>query len=230
MTSPRQMAFDLGQHEDFSREGFFPSPANAAALATVAGWKDWPLRRLLLIGPDGAGKTHLAHIWAAEAGAMILPATDLATDLAPHDPTALPLAVVVEDADEMAGLPAHEEALFHLINHMAAAGGQLLLTAQHAPRDWGLALPDLLSRLQATAIARLDPPDDALLCAVLVKLFADRQIAVPPNLIPYLTARMDRSIAAARHLVATLDARALALGRPITRALAAELLDSTDQG
>lgn len=226
MTSPRQMAFDLGLHEDFSRDGFFPSPANAAALATIAGWTDWPLRRLLLIGPGGAGKTHLAHIWAAEAGAMLLPATDLA----PHDPTALPLAVVVEDADEMAGLPAHEEALFHLINHMAAAGGHLLLTAQRPPRDWGLALPDLLSRLQATAIARLDPPDDALLSAVLVKLFADRQIAVPANLIPYLTARMDRSIAAARHLVATLDARALALGRPITRALAAELLDSADQG
>jgi chromosomal replication initiation ATPase DnaA len=157
---------------------------------------------------------------------MILPAADVA----PHDPTALPLAVVVEDAAEMAGLPAHEEALFHLINHMAAAGGHLLLTAQTPPRDWGLTLPDLLSRLQATAIARLDPPDDALLSAVLVKLFADRQIAVPANLIPYLTARMDRSIAAARHLVATLDARALALGRPITRALAAELLDSADQG
>ena len=226
MTSPRQMAFDLGLHEDFSRDGFFPSPANAAALATIAGWTDWPLRRLLLIGPNGAGKTHLAHIWAAEAGAMILSAADLA----PHDPTSLPLAVVVEDAAEMAGLPAHEEALFHLINHMAAAGGHLLLTAQCPPRDWGLTLPDLLSRLQATAIARLDPPDDALLSAVLVKLFADRQIAVPANLIPYLTARMDRSIAAARHLVATLDARALALGRPITRALAAELLDSADQG
>jgi chromosomal replication initiation ATPase DnaA len=226
VTSPRQMAFDLGLHEDFSREGFFPAPANAAAMAAMAGWTDWPLRRLLLIGPDGAGKTHLAHIWTAEAGAMILPAPDLLH----HDPTALPLAVVVEDADAVAGLPAHEEALFHLVNHMAAAGGHLLLTALTPPRDWGLALPDLLSRLQATAIARLDPPDDALLSAVLVKLFADRQIAVPPNLIPYLTARMDRSIAAARHLVAALDARALALGRPVTRALAAELLDSADQG
>ncbi|MFZ9198795.1 MAG: chromosomal replication initiator DnaA [Paracoccaceae bacterium] len=220
------MAFDLGLHEDFSREGFFPSPANAAALASIAAWKDWPLRRLLLIGPDGAGKTHLAHIWAVEAGAMLLRAADLPH----HDPTALPLSVVVEDADAMAGLPAHEEAMFHLVNHMAAAGGHLLLTAQRPPRDWGLALPDLLSRLQATAIARLDPPDDALLSAVLVKLFTDRQIAVPPNLIPYLTARMDRSIAAARHLVAALDARALALGRPVTRALAAELLDSADQG
>ena len=125
--------------------------------------------------------------------------------------------MVVEDADEMAGLPAHEEALFHLINHMAAAGGHLLLTAQRPPRDWGLALPDLLSRMQSIAIARLEAPDDALLSAVLVKLFADRQIAVPPNLIPYLAARMDRSIAAARHLVAALDAHALALGRPVTR-------------
>ena len=224
--TPRQMAFDLGATEDFSRAGFFPSPANAAALTALAGWEGWPARRLLLIGPDGAGKTHLAHIWAAEAGATLLPAATLAG----RDPTALPPTVAVEDADETAGLPALEEALFHLLNHMAATGGHLLLTARTPPRDWGLRLPDLISRLQAMAIARLEAPDDALLSAVLVKLFADRQIAVPPNLIPYLTARMDRSIAAARHLVAALDARALALGRPVTRTLAAELLDSADQG
>lgn len=222
--TPRQMAFDLGLSEDFSRAGFFPSPSNAAALASIGGWTGWPQGRLLLTGPEGAGKTHLAHIWADEAGALILPAEALPD----HDPTTLPARLVVEDADETAGLPAHEEALFHVLNHQLASGGTALLTARLAPRDWGLGLPDLLSRLQSIAIARLEAPDDALLSAVLVKLFADRQIAVPPNLIPYLAARMDRSIAAARALVAALDARALALGRPVTRALAAELLDSAE--
>lgn len=226
MTQPRQMAFDLGTLEDFSRAGFFPSPANAAALAAVAGWQGWPQGRLLLTGPAGAGKTHLAHIWAADMGAPILRAQTLPR----LDPTALPHALVVEDADEVAGLPTHEEALFHLLNRTLGVGGHVLITARTPPRDWALDLPDLLSRMQSIAIARLDPPDDALLSAVLIKLFADRQITVPPNLIPYLASRMERSIAAARLLVARLDAHALALGRPVTRALAAELLDSADPG
>lgn len=222
--TPRQMAFDLGLTEDYSRAGFFPSPANAAALATIGAWQGWPQNRLLLTGPEGSGKTHLTHIWAAETGAAILPAAAL-PDL---DPTTLPARLVVEDADQTAGARAQDEALFHALNHQLASGGLMLLTARRPPRDWGLGLPDLLSRLQSVAIARLDAPDDALLSAVLVKLFADRQITVPPNVIPYLTARMDRSIAAARRLVAVLDDRALALGRPVTRALAAELLDSAE--
>jgi chromosomal replication initiation ATPase DnaA len=222
----RQMAFDLGQNEAFDKAHFFPSPANAAAWAAVEGWQSWPMGRLLLIGPEGAGKTHLAHIWAAEAGAAIIAAPALAD----ADPTTLGPMVVVEDADAVAGQPVREEALFHLHNMVINAGGRLLLTAKTPPRDWGVALPDLLSRLQAMPLARLEPPDDALLSAVLVKLFSDRQIAVPPNLIPYLASRMERSIAAARQLVAALDARALAQGRPVTRALAAELLDSAGNG
>ena len=224
--TPRQLTFDLGVTEDFSRRGFFPSPANALALETVGDWENWPQNRLLLIGPEGAGKTHLAHIWAEEAGAVPLHAAALAG----LDPTALPARLVIEDADLCAGTPAAEEGLFHLLNHQLSTGGHLLITARTPPRDWGLALPDLQSRLQSIAIARLEAPDDALISAVLVKLFADRQIMVPANLIPYLVLRMDRSIAAARDLVAALDARALALGRPVTRALAAELLDSAGIG
>ena len=153
-----------------------------------------------------------------------------AAALAGLDPTALPARLVIEDADLYAGHPSAEEGLFHLLNHQLSTGGHLLITARTPPRDWGLALPDLQSRLQSIAIARLEAPDDALISAVLVKLFADRQIMVPANLIPYLVSRMDRSIAAARDLVAALDARALALGRPVTRALAAELLDSAGMG
>lgn len=224
--TPRQLTFDLGASENFSRADFFASTTNTAAMASIDDWHGWPQGRLLLIGPDGAGKTHLAHIWADDCDALILPAAALSG----LDPTALPVRLIVEDADETAGSPAHEEALFHLMNRTLGVGGHLLLTARKAPRDWGLGLPDLLSRLQSMPIARLEPPDDALLSAVLVKLFADRQIVVPPNLLPFLVSRMERSIAAARHLVAELDARALALGRPVSRALAAELLDSADEG
>lgn len=215
----RQLAFDLPNPEAMTREHFFVAPSNALALATVEGWQDWPGRKLLLLGPEGSGKTHLVQIWAALSDAVILPAETLAdTDIA----SLTGRAVVVEDADR---LGAAEAQLFHLHN-LVTTTGALLLTARTPPRDWGLSLPDLISRMQATPIAQLDAPDDALLSAVLVKLFADRQIAVPSNLIPYLVSRMPRSIGAARALVASLDARALAAGRPITRALAGEMLDT----
>jgi chromosomal replication initiation ATPase DnaA len=215
-----QLAFDLGQRSGFARDDFFPSASNRAALAMVDGWQGWPSGRMLLIGPQGAGKTHLAHIWAGMSGARIVAAADLASADLPGLASAG--AVVVEDAH---ALPrAGEEALFHLHNLMSNAG-YLLITARTPPRDWGLALPDLLSRLQALAITQLAAPDESLIAAVLVKLFADRQIAVPPNLIAYLAPRIERSIGAARDIVSSLDARALADGRPVTRALAADLLD-----
>ena len=221
----RQLAFDLPAREAWRREDFFPSPANAAALAAVDDWRNWPGGKLVLTGPKGSGKTHLARLWAAEAGAALLPAADLTTAdlpaLSAHG------AVAVEDAETAAGNPQAEAAFFHLHN-LVTQSGHLLVTASLPPRDWGLALPDLASRLQAAALARIEAPDDALLSAVLIKLFADRQITVPPALIPYLVARMERSIDAARAIVAALDARALAEGRPITRQLAADLLGSSD--
>ena len=217
----RQLAFDLPNAEAMTREHFFVAPSNALALQTVEGWQDWPGRKLLLVGPDKSGKTHLAHVWAGLTDAVILPAETLAgADIA----SLTGRAVVVEDADRIGD---GETQLFHLHN-LATTTGALLLTARTPPRDWRLTLPDLISRMQATPIAQLAAPDDALLSAVLVKLFADRQVAVPPNLIPYLVSRMPRSIGAARALVAALDGAALAAGRPITRALAGEMLDSFD--
>ncbi len=222
----RQLAFDLPRFEAMTRADFFVSPANALALELVEDAAHWPQGRLILVGPEGAGKTHLAHVRAAEAGARIVTGAGLAD----HDIAGLAEGpVVVDDAEAVAGNAGDETALFHLVNFIAGHH-PLLLTARAAPRDWGLGLPDLISRLQATAVARLDPPDDALLSAVLVKLFTDRQIAVAPNLIPYLVSRMPRQIAAARALVAALDAQALAAQRPITRQLAADLLDSLSDG
>lgn len=219
----RQLAFDLPARVALGRENFFVSPANALALAALDGWSGWPGGRMLLLGPHGAGKTHLAHVWAAESAALVVSAEGLGgRDL----PTLAEAgAVVIEDAEAVAGAAGDETALFHLHNLMSARPGALLVTATRPARDWGLTLPDLESRMQAMPLTRLDPPDDALLSAVLVKLFADRQLAVAPALIPYLASRMDRSFAAARDLVARLDALALAEGRAVTRQLAGTLLD-----
>ncbi|WP_096786549.1 DnaA ATPase domain-containing protein [Rhodobacter sp. CZR27] len=217
-----QLALDLPVRPALSREDFFVSPANALALASLDAWRGWPRGKMVLVGPRGSGKTHLAHVWAAQTGAELVPAAALATLDLPA--LAANGAVAVEDADGIAGDAEAEEALFHLHNLLIERGGVLLITAASPPRDWGLRLPDLKSRMQAAAVTRLEPPDDALLSAMLVKLFGDRQIAVPSMLVPWLVARMDRSCDAARALVAALDARSLAERRPISRQMAADLL------
>jgi chromosomal replication initiation ATPase DnaA len=223
----RQLTLDLPMREALGRGDFFVSPSNALALAALDGWRGWPGGRMLLVGPEGSGKTHLAHVWAADSGAEIAPAGALHEADVPALVEAT--ALVVEDADRVAGNAAAEAALFHLHNMAATRDLPLLVTASGPVRDWGLALPDLESRMQAMALTRLDPPDDALLSAVLVKLFGDRQITVAPALIAYLASRMDRSLATARDLVAELDARALAEGRPVTRQLASALLDRSGE-
>ncbi|MBK5928794.1 chromosomal replication initiator DnaA [Rhodobaculum claviforme] len=220
----RQLAFDLPAPPSLRRDDFFVAPSNALALRTVEGWADWPGGKLALAGPAGSGKTHLAHIWAAQAGAVLLPGAALAG--ADIGRLAARARVAVEDASDVAGDPAAERALFHLHNLILAEGGRLMLTDAAPPARWPVGLPDLASRLAATPTAALEAPDDALLSAVLVKLFADRQVAVPAALIPWMVARMERSLAAARDLVARIDARALAEGRPVSRPLAAAVLDS----
>ena len=217
-----QLAFPLPRLEARGRADFFVSAANALAVRQVEGWRGWPLGKLVLIGPEGAGKSHLAAVWSDMAGARMVAARDLAgADL----PGLAQGALAVEDADRIAGDPAGERALFHLHNLMAEGGRALLLTARAPARRWGLTLPDLASRMEGTAVATLEALDDALLSALLVKLFADRQIAPPPRLVDYCLKRMERSFAAAQRLVADLDARSLATGRPIGTALAGEILD-----
>lgn len=221
-----QLIFDLSQRAALGREDFFVAPSNALALATLDAPSGWPAGKMLLIGPEGAGKTHLAALWAGENRALIVAAASLGVADAPR--LAAARAVVVEDVDRIGSNDEAQRALFHLHNLLAAEGGRLLLTAASAPRDWGLSLPDLASRMQATASVKLDPPDDALLAAVLVKLFADRQITVTPALIPWLVTRIDRSLATARKVVAALDERALQKAAPVSRTLAAEVLDSLE--
>jgi chromosomal replication initiation ATPase DnaA len=223
-----QLSFRLPARPALGRGDFFISPANAAAVAAIEDEAGWPLGKLALVGPEGAGKTHLAHVWAADHEARIVGAADLPRADLPG--LAAARRVAVEDMDRAAGQPEAELALFHLHNLLLSGGGRLLLTGLSPPALWPVALPDLKSRLEATATATLAPPDDALLAAVLVKLFADRQIAIAPPLVEYLVPRIDRSFAAARTIVDRLDRTALSEGRPVTRALAARLLDKTSPG
>lgn len=218
---PRQLSFDLPVREALGREDFFVSPANANAVALIEAWPDWPSRKLLLIGPEGSGKTHLTQVWASlSRGRLIGPA-----DLIEADVPALaqgPLAV--EDADQIAGHTEAENALFHLHNLTLAEGHSLLITARTPPARWGLTLPDLASRMQGAAQADLLPPDDTLLGAVIMKLMADRQLRPSPNLIPYLIRRIDRSFQAAREIVERLDSASLEQGAPINTRFAAKLI------
>ncbi|WP_297780925.1 DnaA/Hda family protein [uncultured Roseovarius sp.] len=220
--TPHQLSFDLPVRPALGREDFFVSPANAEAVAMIDSWETWPSRKLILAGPTGSGKTHLTHVWAALSGARIIAAADLAD----ADIPALALSpLAIEDAEQTAGNRAAEEALFHLHNLSLAEGHTILLTAERPPHLWPLRLPDLMSRMQGTLVTQLRAPDDALLAAVLTKLFADRQIAPSPDTVPYLSRRIDRSFAAVREVVETLDAAALAERRAITRAFAAQVLD-----
>ena len=197
-------------------EDFMPSASNAAALAAVAGWPDWADPVLLLIGPEGSGKSHLARIWASRVGARVLDRGDFERDL--RDLVQAP--AVLEDADR-SNLP--EAKLFHLLNLVREAGSWLLITARQAPDAWGLKTPDLVSRLRLASTAEMGLPDEALMRAVLVKLFADRQLSVEANLIDYLALHLERSLAALQRTVEDLDRAGLGKGRRISRALAAGL-------
>jgi len=215
---PRQLALALDHAANLTRDDFLPGPSNEKALALLDRWPDWPAHTLALVGPEGSGKSHLASIWATEAGARFMSARALTIDALPE---ALATgALVLEDC---APEELDERALFHLLNLVREDDGWLLLTTRSAPTAWSITLPDLASRLRAMPVAALAMPDDALLRAVMVKLFADRQLAVDEALITYLLPRIGRSFAAARDAVETLDREALQRGRPVNRTLAAEL-------
>jgi chromosomal replication initiation ATPase DnaA len=217
----RQLRLDLPARAALGRDDFFVSPANALALAMIDDWTGWPDGKMALCGPRGAGKTHLAHVWAEATGARILPAADLAgADL----PALARGPVAVEDVPDIAADDAAQTALFHLHNLARAARQHLLMTGQDSPKRWALSLPDLQSRIEAASVARLEPPDDALLEAVLLKLFADRQIAPRPDVIPFLVRRMDRSFDAAARMVDRLDRAAMEKGQSLSRGLVSSLL------
>ena len=218
-SAPRQLALALPHADNFAREDFLAGPSNAAALALVEQWPDWPARIAALVGPPGSGKSHLAAIWAGASGARFLSGRALG---AAQPPGALATgALVLEDLEPG---DTDERALFHLLNLARQEEAYVLLTARTAPAGWPIGLADLASRLRAMPVVTLSSPDDALWRAVLIKLFADRQLMVDEALVSYLATRLERSFAGARAAVDTLDREALRLKRPVTRALAAEVL------
>jgi chromosomal replication initiation ATPase DnaA len=215
---PRQLLLALEHAESFARDDFLEGPSNAAALALIERWPDWPSGAVALVGPEGSGKTHLASIWAEVSGARVLSARLLGeTDV----PGALATgALVLEDLSKDT---LDERALFHLINLAREEGAFLLITARQMPSALPVELRDLGSRLRALPTVGVSAPDDALLRLLMVKLAADRQIALDPGVANYVATRIERSFAAARAAVARLDEESMRQHRPVTRALASEI-------
>ena len=216
---PRQLALALPHAELLTRDDFLEGPANEAGLALIDSWPDWPNRIMLLVGPEGSGKSHLAAIWAELSGARSTSAYALTADAVPG---ALATGALVVDDLKPQGFD--ERALFHLLNLARQDEAYVLMTARIPPAAFEVELRDLRSRLRAVPVVTLLPPDDLLLRALIVKFCADRQLVVDESVVSYLTSRIERSYTAARQAIELLDTEALRLGRPVTRALAAELL------
>lgn len=226
MSTATQIPLALPHRVALDGDDFFVSPSNQAAVDWIDRWPDWPGRLLLLVGPYGAGKSHLAAVWRQATGAALRHGPELTPADLEWVRAGRPMAV--EDCG--AGLDqARQVLLFHMINAMREtgqeSGGSLLLTAENAPAHWPLTLPDLASRLRAAPVARIEAPDDSLMAALLVKQFSDRQLRVGADLLGYLLPRIERSFAALCEAVERLDAAALAEQRPITVPFARKVLE-----
>lgn len=213
---PRQLILNLPHSPSFARDDFLLAPSNREAFAAVDDWPRWPANMSLLIGPAGSGKSHLAALWAEKAAALTFHTPELAGSGVTEAS-----AFLIEDADRIGEAEAR---LFHLLNAALQTKAWVLLTARTPPDAWALKLPDLLSRLRLAPVARLETPDLELTQAVLFKLFSDRQLRVEPRVVSYIAMRLERSLGAARRLVDLLDHEALAEGRSVSRAMAAQLL------
>ena len=215
---PQQLPLVFNHEPASGRDDLVVSDPVSAAASIIDRWPEWPSPVVIITGPAGSGKSHLATVWQQRCGATPIfgDAQADAVALAGQGP------VLFEDADRS---PIDETALFHVINQVRSAGTSLLITARTWPLSWGVVLPDLVSRLKAATVVEIGPPDDAALTQILFKLFADRQLLVDERLVAYIVSRMERSLEAAQAIVQRLDSLALARGVRISRALAGDVLN-----
>lgn len=223
MTS-KQLAFNLEHRPALGEDDFLVAAPNAEAVAWIDRYPDWPAPALILSGDVGSGKTHLARVFMTKCQAHEITHEILKNDSTPIFPDCD--AVVVEDCSKLTGNTSAEEALFHLYNQARESDRKMLLTARTPASRWGIVLPDLASRLRAAPSVQISGPDDMLLTAVLVKLFADRQIPIEQPVLEYVVPRIERSFEAAQNFVRQADELALQDKRRITVPLARDVLGS----
>ncbi|MCO4319719.1 DnaA regulatory inactivator HdaA [Phyllobacterium sp. 21LDTY02-6] len=220
-SNSRQLPLDLGHEPGFSRDDLIVSSANMAAVDMVDRWPAWISPVVIIAGPTGSGKTHLASVWRAEAAARVVDPRDIGAAVGESGPFLI---------DDIGLGTLDQSGLFHLINSVRQNGSTLLMTSRLWPANWKVTLPDLASRLKAATTVEIGEPDDALLSGVLYKLFADRQIAVDPSVIGFLVSHIERSLSTANRVVERLDRVALEKKSRITRALAASVITAFDEG
>ncbi len=218
-----QLPLDLGHRTAMGRDDFLIAPSNQDAVAWIDLWPEWPAPALVLYGPVASGKSHLAAVWCDQSGAAKIPADDV-TEQSVQDIAARAQHIMIDDADRLIGTPSGENALFHLYNIFKEEKRSMLLIMQDAPVRRAFALPDLASRLRAAPSVSIREPDDALLAAVLVKLFNDRQLRVGADAIAYILPRMERSFDEANRLVAAVDQRALSRKKNINIPLIRDII------
>jgi chromosomal replication initiation ATPase DnaA len=215
----RQLALPFAHAPHFEAADFLEAPSNAEALAWLGSAESWPGRRLALAGESGVGKTHLLHVWAKRAGARLLDGPTLA-----FEPPRTPLAI--DDADD-----APAEKLLHVLNAAQEAGHPVLLAAPEPPSRWHVALPDLSSRLKAILAVTIGPPEETLLRSLLMRLLAERQLAVPAPVQEWMLTRLPRTPAALREAAARFDRTSLLAGSLSPRVIAAHvILNMRDAG
>jgi chromosomal replication initiation ATPase DnaA len=210
-----QLTLDLPHRATFDRSDFLVSDCNITAVEWIDRWPAWPSVALVVHGPSGCGKTHLSRVWQERASAIVLAGEELTAAALPHLLGRSPPRIVVDDAER-----AGERALLHLYNSCLEQQGNLLITMRSPPGSWKIELDDLRSRLRSAIVVGIEGPDDSLLGAVLFKHFADRQLRVSPDVIAYVTRRIERSFTAAEGLAARLDSASLSGGRRVTIPLA----------
>jgi len=215
-----QIPLDLGHRETLGRDDFLVTPSNQDAVAWIDRWPDWQSHSLIVYGPSASGKSHLASVWAEKSKASYW---DMAQDME-KKMSSLDSATIIERADLLIGDEDAETCLFHLYNLAKEGGTNLLLTMTRSPAHLEFCIPDLASRLRASQAVAIESPDDALLSAIIVKLFSDRQVKISPEILRYILPRMDRSFLAARRLVDKADTLALANKKPISIPLMREVL------